>query len=226
MRARVASRSSGRTLPRVTPAARNWSIRLRPTSTRLLDTSRTEVGCPDCAATWAIPDPMSPHPSTPTFLIGITPPPGPRGPLSTLTVCFRRRFQQDRDPLAATDAGAGDAVAPPAPAELEEERQDQARPRGAERVAEGDRPAVHVDPLAIEPQLLLDRQVLRRERLVDLEQVDLAQGQTGALQDEADGRHGADPHDARRHARGAVSDHAPQDRPRVAPGRCGRGEHQ
>ena len=49
-------------------------------------------------------------------------------------------------------------------------------------MAERDRAAVDVDLVAVEAQLLLDRQVLRRERLVDLEEVDVVERQARASQ--------------------------------------------
>ena len=42
-------------------------------------------------------------------------------------------------------------------------------------MAERDRAAVDVDLVAIEAELLLDRQVLRGERLVDLDQIDVVE---------------------------------------------------
>ena len=56
--------------------------------------------------------------------------------------------------------------------ELEQQRLEQPRAGRAERMAERDRAAVHVDLLAIEAELLLDREVLAGERLVDLEEID------------------------------------------------------
>ena len=76
-----------------------------------------------------------------------------------------------RDALAAADAGGAEPVAAAAAAELMQQVQGDAGAAGAERVAERDGAAVHVGPLAVEAQLLLDRQVLRREGLVDLDQV-------------------------------------------------------
>src|SRR5262245_32756806 len=53
-----------------------------------------------------------------------------------------RVLDQERDPLAAADAGRGDAEALPRAAELVGERQDEPRARRAQRVAERDRAAV------------------------------------------------------------------------------------
>src|SRR5439155_18842969 len=75
-----------------------------------------------------------------------------------------------RDTLAAADAERGEAVFAAALAQLVREREQKARPRRAERVPERDRPAVHVGPVPVEAEILLHREVLRRERLVDLDQ--------------------------------------------------------
>src|SRR5262249_11436668 len=98
---------------------------------------------------------------------------GRRGPPPALSVARAplRPLQQHRDALAAADACGGDAPGLAALRELEQERVDEPGAGGAQRVAERDRAAVHVHPLAVEPQLLLDREELARERLVDLEEI-------------------------------------------------------
>ena len=53
---------------------------------------------------------------------------------------------------------------------------DQARPGGADGMSERDRSAVDVDPFGVGFQFALPRQHHRGERLVDLEQVDVADG--------------------------------------------------
>src|SRR4029077_16236814 len=47
------------------------SMLLSPLSSNSAFTSRTTVGNPDAAATCAMPDPIRPHPTTPTFRIAI-----------------------------------------------------------------------------------------------------------------------------------------------------------
>ncbi len=84
------------------------------------------------------------------------------------------RFYYRRNPLPATDAGGREPALESAAAQFEEQRQQQTRAGHAERMAEGDGAAVHVDLVAIQPQFLLDRQVLRGERLVDLDEVEVA----------------------------------------------------
>ena len=67
------------------------------------------------------------------------------------------RLDDHRDALAAADAGRGDAVALAAAPQLEHQRQQQPRAGGAERMAERDRAAVDVGPVAVEAELLLAR---------------------------------------------------------------------
>jgi hypothetical protein len=71
-------------------------------------------------------------------------------------------------------------------------------PGGAEGVAEGDGAAVDVGLLAVEAELLLDREVLRGEGLVDLDEVHLVERELGARGGQRlDRRDGADAHDLR-----------------------------
>ena len=107
------------------------------------------------------------------------------------------RFDDHRDALTAADAGGRHAVLLAAPPQLEQQRQQQARAAGAERMAERDRAAVDVDLVAIEAQLLLAREILRRERLVDLDQVEIGERQPGALERLADRRRRAHAHQRR-----------------------------
>src|SRR5262245_26427112 len=93
-----------------------------------------------------------------------------------------RPLENDGNPLAAADAGRRHAELLLPLLQLEQQRVDEARAGGAERVAKADRPAIHVHLLAIEAQLLLDRQVLPGERLVDLEQIELIELHAGALE--------------------------------------------
>ncbi len=67
--ARVLSRSASVTLPRSIPLASVFSIESCALSARAVETSRTVVGNPAAAETWAMPLPMSPPPRTPTFWI-------------------------------------------------------------------------------------------------------------------------------------------------------------
>src|SRR6266487_950037 len=70
-RLRVASRSAAGTFPFSTNLSSDFSIPARALSQTCWDTSRTVVSYPAAAATWAIPLPISPEPSTPTRLMSV-----------------------------------------------------------------------------------------------------------------------------------------------------------
>ncbi len=89
----------------------------------------------------------------------------------------------DRDVgLAAALAHGLQPVAATGALQFAEERRHQARPGGADRMAQGDRAAVDVDPLVGGPGLLHPGQHHGREGLVALEQVDVLDRQAAALQ--------------------------------------------
>jgi hypothetical protein len=71
-RSRVASLASAVSLPFSTNLASDCSTILRPRSICSCCRSRAMTSKPAAAATWAMPLPMSPQPSTPTFLISLT----------------------------------------------------------------------------------------------------------------------------------------------------------
>src|SRR6266403_122254 len=70
-RLRIASRSAAETFPFSTNLASDFSIPARALSHTCWDTSRTVVSYPAAAATWAMPLPISPQPSTPTRLMSV-----------------------------------------------------------------------------------------------------------------------------------------------------------
>src|SRR5207245_1507510 len=70
-RLRVASRSAAASFPFSTNLASDFSIPARALSHTCWDTSRTVVSYPAAAATWAMPLPISPQPSTPTRLMSV-----------------------------------------------------------------------------------------------------------------------------------------------------------
>src|SRR5436190_600052 len=126
-----------------------------------------------------MPEPINPHPSTPTVLIGMlvlfTGGPGVQEKSKKLLIscnsCKRSldSLNDRSNTLTAADTSGGEAAFQATPAKFECERQQQARAGHSEGMAERDGAAVHVDAIAIEAQLLLDRQVLGREGLVDFD---------------------------------------------------------
>src|SRR2546427_3387354 len=85
----------------------------------------------------------------------------------------REGFHDHRRSLAASNAGGAQAeTLPRAPAGGGQVDRD-ARAGCRERVADRDGTAVHVGLGAVEPQFLLDGEVLRRKRLVHLDEIEL-----------------------------------------------------
>ena len=81
-----------------------------------------------------------------------------------------------------------------------------ARARRADRMAERDRAAVDVDSRGIERQVPQDGQDLRREGFIQLDQLEVAELQAGAIQELADRGHRSDAHHARIDAGGRPPD--------------------
>ena len=88
-----------------------------------------------------------------------------------------------------------------------QQRHDDARSAAPDRVAEGDRPAVDVQPLGIQAELAIDGEHLGGEGLVQLDEVDVLQGHARLLGELAHGRHRTDPHDRGVDALDTVTDH-------------------
>src|SRR5438128_4874462 len=88
------------------------------------------------------------------------PPSWTKSSIMSTTTSARRMvldaLEDRRDPLAAADTERSEPVPALALPELGDDRERESRARGAERVAEGDRAAVHVRLLAIEAELLFD----------------------------------------------------------------------
>ena len=106
-------------------------------------------------------------------------------------------LEQRSDALADTDAERREAVAAVAPTQLVEQRDDEARAAHPERMPERDRAAVHVDLLLVEAELPHDREALRRERLVELDEVEIGYGDAAALEQLLHGRDRPDAHHPR-----------------------------
>src|SRR4051794_35592402 len=88
-------------------------------------------------------------------------------------------FEDGGEALADADAEGGDPVLAAAAAQLAAEGAGEAGAGAAERVAEGDRAAVDVEPLFVDPELTGAGEDLGGERLVDLDQVDVVEREAG-----------------------------------------------
>ena len=86
---------------------------------------------------------------------------------------------------------------PRAPAKLVQQRDDEPRAAHPERMADRDRAAVHVHLRLVDPELAHDRERLRGERLVQLDEVEVADREPGAVEQLAHRGHRPDPHHAR-----------------------------
>src|SRR2546425_4939960 len=150
-RTRVCSRCASLSEPFSTSRCKFFSMLLRPFSINSAETSRTTTWQPACATTWAMPEPISPQPTTPTRSIGIASPLKDNECNLFRRVRLRHRLDNHGDALPAADAGCGQPVAQATAAELVEKRQHKAGSSGAQRMAEGDCAAVDVGFLAIEP---------------------------------------------------------------------------
>ena len=100
-------------------------------------------------------------------------------------------------PWPDADAHRREAVAPAATAKLVQQRGDEPGAAHAERVPDRDRAAVDVHPLLVEAELAHDGEALRRERLVQLDEIELVDGHPGAVEELAHGRDGPDAHHRR-----------------------------
>src|SRR6185437_13993416 len=83
------------------------------------------------------------------------------------------RFPKCGDALADADAHGRRALGGTAAAHLVQQRRDDPRARAAERVADGDRAAVHVDLLRVKLELVDAGDRLGRERLVEFDEVEV-----------------------------------------------------
>src|SRR6185295_14962254 len=98
--------------------------------------------------------------------------------------------------LATPDTCASQTVPASAPAQRVQQMQGDSRAAGAERMTDGDRSTIHVGALAVQPQLLLDRQILGGKRLVYFNEIHIVEFQSRPLQRLAGGGSRTDPHDA------------------------------
>src|SRR5579864_2016329 len=106
-------------------------------------------------------------------------------------------FYAHGDAHAAADAQRGQALLGVAFLHLVEERHQDARSRGADRMADGDCAAIDVDLAGVPAEVLVDRASLRGERFVGLDQIEVADAPAGLLQRRARGWDRAGAHDLR-----------------------------
>src|ERR1044072_5366239 len=103
-------------------------------------------------------------------------------------------FEDRRQALADADAHRRDPVLAAAAAQLTDQGGGEASAGAAERVAEGDRAAVDVELLFVDAELAGAGEHLRGEGLVELDQVDLLEGETGRVERAGNRQRRADPH--------------------------------
>src|SRR5208282_212975 len=117
----------------------------------------------------------------PTLLISCSTP-SPKKGLCHPTTLSLQAFDDDGNPLPAPDTRGRQPVLAFAATKLVHQRDNQACTGCAQRMAERDRAAIHVYFIAIKPKFLLHSEILRRESLVHLHQVDVIQRQSRFLQ--------------------------------------------
>jgi len=106
-------------------------------------------------------------------------------------------FHAHRHAHTAADAQRGEALLRAAALHLVDQRVEDAGARSTDRVANGDRPAVDVDDVGVPAHVLVDRAGLRREGLVGLDEIEVADRPAGLLQRPARGRDRPRAHDRR-----------------------------
>src|SRR6266545_2724136 len=92
-------------------------------------------------------------------------------------------FEERSLALADADTERCDPIAAAAAAQLVQQRDDEAGAAHPERMADRDRAAVHVHLLLVEAEVADHRKRLRRERLVELDEIDLGERHTGPFEE-------------------------------------------
>src|SRR5713101_4252466 len=123
---------------------------------------------------------------------------------------IQQRLHNHRNPLPAANARRGQPVLLLAPTQLIQQRDHQPRSGRSQRMSQRNRSTIHVHLFAIESQFFLHSQILRRERLVHLNQVDVIQSQPRALQRNLRRRHRTAPHQLRIDTRNSPIDNSSQ----------------
>src|SRR5215218_10210469 len=120
------------------------------------------------------------------------------------------RFEDGGQTLADTDAEGRDPILAAAALQLADQGAGEAGAGAAERVAEGDRAAVDVEALLLDPELASAGEDLRGEGLAQLDQVELVDRQAGVLQRAGDGLDRPDAHEGGVDPRDTGGDHPRQ----------------
>src|SRR5579859_161128 len=141
--------------------------------------SSSTTGMPALATWAAIPAPMTPAPMTATFLMS----------------AISHSLQDRGDALAAADALGGQRVFAAGALQQRSGLADDARTRGAERMAERDGAAIDIDAGLVELEVADAGQRLGGEGFVELDHVELRGIEAGAGQRLGRGRDRADAHD-------------------------------
>src|SRR5579863_4692088 len=104
-------------------------------------------------------------------------------------------LKDHRDPLTATDAERGDTEVDVAFGHLEEQRDEEACPAGANGMSDCDRTTVDVEAVLRDGELSTDGDRLGCKRFVELEEVDIAEFDPSFLERGAHRGNWAHPHD-------------------------------
>src|ERR1700730_5874276 len=150
--------------------------------------SSSSTATPALATCAAMPPPITPEPMTATLEIAMT--------------CSRSTVLEDGgDALAAADALRGERIALALSRQQRRRLAGDARAAGPQGMAEGDGAAVEIGFLLVDAEFAHAGDRLRGESFVDLDDVDVLDGESGALQRLLRRRHPANAHDLRRATR-------------------------
>src|SRR6478735_2069749 len=123
---------------------------------------------------------------------------GPPASVMPRSLVLADALEDHRHALAAADAHGDEAGGLVVPVEAVEHRVLQSGAGHAEGVADGDGAAVDVEAVEVDAEVLVGRHDLGGERLVDLDEVDVADAHAGVAQRVLRGLDRAEAHDLRR----------------------------
>merc|ERR1719352_1122714 len=102
-------------------------------------------------------------------------------------------FEKYRDALTTADAGRPDGESRKEGGVVGDVANDPGA-RGPEGVAQGNCPTMRIKALVVDAERLLDRQALRSKSLVDLEELDVVEGDACGRNERLDGGNRPDAH--------------------------------